>query len=130
MRILIADADKSVRDILQSFLWDEGHEVEIAADGAECLAILRDFVPDVFVLDRNLLWGDCDEVLDLLGNDSELSQIPVILLETPAAVSPEMTNSSIVGRLQKPFRLREMQTKLQTLWEMNDSRSIRQVNVD
>ena len=52
MRILIADNDEPRLGIVQSYLWDHGHEAEIAVDGLECIAILREFVPDVLVLDQ------------------------------------------------------------------------------
>src|SRR5438128_10427648 len=93
MRILIADRDEAALEILQSFLWEHGYETEIAGDGLECVAILREFLPDVLVMDRDLLWGGSDGVIASMRKDPRLANMPVILMgnynpfKEPCAVS-------------------------------------------
>ncbi len=53
-RLLVAHSDEAFLGICQSFFWDEGFEVEVAADAAECLAILPEFDPDVLMLQHGL----------------------------------------------------------------------------
>jgi DNA-binding response OmpR family regulator len=107
VRILVADMDEELLELLQSFLWDRGHEAEIAADGLEFLITLRVFQPDVLVLDQKLLWGDSDELVTVLGEDPTLSGIPVVLI-TGEATADEFDATvmpSMIGWLPKPFRL-------------------------
>jgi len=53
----IAESDEAFLTIIQAYLQRFGLEVAIASDSLECRAILRDFAPDVLVLDCELLWA-------------------------------------------------------------------------
>ncbi|MBI3468422.1 MAG: hypothetical protein HY000_35925 [Planctomycetes bacterium] len=110
MRVLIADSDEFFLELLQSYLWGHGHEAEIALDGLECITVLRDFVPDVVLLERELRWGGSDGVMAWMWDDPTRSEIPVILIadknsredfDLPA-------NQRVVGWLQRPFRFRDL----------------------
>ena len=110
MRILIVSPDEGFVEILQAFLWDHGHEGEIACDGLECITVLREFQPDLLVLYDDLPWGGSEGVLAWLREQPVLSEIPVILVTEPGA--REHSNGGvaapIVSRLQKPFRLNDL----------------------
>lgn len=105
MRILVADADQAFLEILQSYLLSRGHEAEIASDGLKCIAIMRNLVPDVLVLESGLLWGGCDGVMAQMQDDPLLSHIPVILIADAQEVFDALTNLAVVAWLRKPFRL-------------------------
>ncbi len=107
MRVLIADGDIPFLGMLQSFLRDGGHEIEVAADGLGCRSVLRDFVPEVLVIERDLLWGGSDGVLAVMRDDPDLVEVPVILITNRRGdVRPDWCAiPPIAGSLQKPFRL-------------------------
>ena len=50
-RILVADDNRAVRDLLAAVLREEGHDVRTAADGAEALAVAGDWRPEIALLD-------------------------------------------------------------------------------
>lgn len=105
MRILIAEMDETTLEIFQSFLWDCGHEVEIATDALECMAIAREFVPDVLVLDQGLLWGGSDGVMAEMSHSPILQGIPVIVIAAQRETNDDLLNPQIAAWLRKPFRL-------------------------
>ena len=112
MRVLIADRDAPLLEALQSYLWDCGHEAEIATDGVECSLILDEYTPDVVVLADDLLWGGSDGVMAKMSESSLLSHVPVIRIEeTTHDGSSEAPRSGlhctppVVGRLPRPFRI-------------------------
>lgn len=109
MRVLVADTDEVVLEIIQSFLWDRGHEAEVACDGLECISILREFAPDVLVLDQDLLWGGSNGVLAQMNDDPLLPLIPVILT-AQGQIDDELIALTClpVACLQKPYRLGEL----------------------
>lgn len=108
MRILIADADRSFLENFQSYMWDNGYDVETATNGLECDAILYRYVPDILVIDRELLWGGCEGVLAQMQADSTLSQIPVVILVANTDDEYQgLSNPSVVAWMQKPFQLRD-----------------------
>lgn len=57
MRVLLADGDKEFLDVAQDYLSTLGHEVYIARNGLEAVAGLRRGLPNVVVLEQELLWG-------------------------------------------------------------------------
>lgn len=118
MRVLLADGDVDQLECLQSWLWDCGHEAEIAADGMECCATLPEFLPDVVVLERDLLWGGGAGVRDLMREDPALAGIPVILV-ADGGFAPEdyesLSDPPIAGWLQKPFRPSDLLSQLATV---------------
>jgi CheY-like chemotaxis protein len=119
VRILIADNDDFLLDTLQSFLWDRGHEAEIAADALECVTVLHEFVPDVLVLADELPWGGADGVMACMQDDPTLSRTAVVLLASNGA--PESSAASSRSVLRKPFRLGELLFKLESLAETTRS---------
>jgi len=108
MRILIADSDHTFLEAFQSYMWDNGYDTETATNGLECSAILYRFVPDVLVIERELLWGGCDGVLAKMQDEPTLSQIPIVVLIANSNDEYEsLSNPNVVAWMQKPFQLRD-----------------------
>lgn len=107
MRILIADGNDVLLDLLESFLRDRGHTVTTARNGLECAMELRRFVPDVMLLERNLLWGGSDGIIALMRDQLGAATPPVILMTDrhEAAHDDDSSPSRGVESLTKPFRL-------------------------
>lgn len=114
MRVLLADPDSEFLQIVHSFLWDRGHEAEIAVDGLECISMLREFLPDILVIDQDLLWGGSEGVLEQMDEDLQLSKIPVILTaDGKPANKSDATSRTPVACLPKPYRLNELLSHIQ-----------------
>ncbi len=63
IRILVVDDDPGVRAFVRRALEAEGYEVAEAADGAECLRVVRQVPPDLIILDLYMPEKDGLEVL-------------------------------------------------------------------
>lgn len=50
-RILVVEDDAGLRETLAEVLADDGHDVQVAADGEAALAALPDWTPELIVLD-------------------------------------------------------------------------------
>lgn len=111
MRVLIVDSDEEFLEILQSFLTKHGHETEIASNGLECMEILRVIPPEVLVLDDELLWGGYDDIMTLMSEDPDLSQIPTILIgdDNPHHCLSLSLLKQVFKTLRKPFHLAELE---------------------
>lgn len=105
--VLLAEADRELRYAYHWFLTRHGFDVETAADGLDCLAKLRRFVPDLVVLDLELPWGGGDGVLGVIREDTRFGPIQVLL--TSAGASPEVLDKlaapPVIKTLTKPFPL-------------------------
>ena len=80
IRVLMADPDESLPPVYGASLGEEGFEVVPARSGLECVARLRESVPDVLVLEPQLPWGGGEGVLALMGESPDLAMVPVMIL--------------------------------------------------
>ena len=114
MRVLIADGDEVLMGVAQCYLARHGHEVKTATNGLECVALLRRDVPDVVVLQRELLWGGSDGIRAFMQQVPRCSEIPVILTSDDEV--PEefcFASPPLAAQLQKPYRLEVLLSHLQ-----------------
>ena len=80
VRILIAEPDGFVSASYRDCLCQRGATVDTATTGLECLEKLREFAPDVLVLEPDLLWGGGDGVLAVIHEQPELRPAFVMLV--------------------------------------------------
>jgi DNA-binding response OmpR family regulator len=114
MRVLIADTDEAFVELLLPFFWRHGYGAEIASDGLDCMAILRNLQPDVVVIEAGLLWGGSDGVIALMNEDPTLFDIPVIVVADSRAEAESGSNLRPIRWLQKPFGLGELLRQIQS----------------
>jgi DNA-binding response OmpR family regulator len=85
-RILTIDDDASVRNVLHRGLSYEGYAVEVAENGEVGLALARERLPDLVVLDRMMPGLDGMEVLRRLrAVDAKLPVIMLTGMDAPAS---------------------------------------------
>ena len=103
-RLLVAEDDRSVCDLIRAYLQMAGHEVMIARDGAEALEKARSVRPDAMVLDINLPQIDGFTVLERMAATPSLRP-PVLVLTARHAAADVRRAVSLGARdfLAKPF---------------------------
>ena len=79
-RILIADDDRKLLDMLALHLKNAGYEVILAQDSYRALESARRLSPDLMVLDVNMPAGDGFSVQERLNKISDVNKMPVIYL--------------------------------------------------
>lgn len=79
-RILIADDDPFLRELLKHKLAAAGYIVIVAEDGSDALAQCREHMPDLAVLDAMMPISDGFEVLRRLKSDPATAAVPIIML--------------------------------------------------
>lgn len=80
IRVLMADPDESLHPVYREPLSREGFVVDMALSGLECVARLRERIPNVLVLELQLPWGGGEGVLAMMGEIPALLNIPVMVL--------------------------------------------------
>jgi len=116
MTILVVDDERAVRESLRRALELEGYDVELAVDGEEGLARLRQGVPvDAVVLDILMPRVDGLEVCRTLR--SEGNSVPVLMLTARAEVDSRVAglDAGADDYLPKPFALAELLARLRAL---------------
>jgi DNA-binding response OmpR family regulator len=79
-KILIAEDDPSIRDLLTQILRLEGYAVEAHAEGAGALASLKAGAPDAVVLDLMMPNVDGLELLNHIRSEAATTTLPVVIL--------------------------------------------------
>lgn len=82
MKILIIEDDEFFQKFYSSKLKDAGFEVEAGRDGNEGLAKIKDFKPNLILLDLIMPNKDGFEVLSTMSQTPTYKNIPVLVFST------------------------------------------------
>ena len=77
-RVLIADDDKQMREMLSELLADEGYEVANACDGAEAISLLREQPTDLLITDIIMPNQEGVETIRIVSSDFPETKIIAI----------------------------------------------------
>ena len=95
-RILLVEDNEMNRDMLTRRLQRRGHEVLIAVDGADGVAVAQLQLPRLILMDMSLPVVDGWEATRLLKADPSTSDIPIIAL-TAHAMSEDREQALAAG---------------------------------
>ncbi len=114
MKILVADDDTELRDLLAFALRQAGYLVIPAADGAEALRAFDDEQPDLLILDVNMPRLDG---LEVLRRVREQGPTPVLLLTVLAGEADEVRGLDLGADdyMTKPFSPRTLLARVRAL---------------
>lgn len=113
-RVLVADDDPSIRQLVCTIVKREGFDVDCAADGIEAVAFLERHEYAVILVDLMMPRLDGFGVIEWLKSHPPSTK-PVILVITAYAdqkfkqVDPEL----VAGVLRKPFEVADLGTLVQ-----------------
>lgn len=96
-----------------------GFQILSCASGAEALAQVRQFAPDMILLDLELPQMDGIELLHQLSRLVDLQRTPVVLLtghNEPGDLA-ELRHLGVRQLLLKPFDPLQLATQLNAIWE-------------
>ncbi len=80
MKILVADDEPTIHDILGQLLPAAGYEVLHATDGNQAILLARDSHPDLILLDLVMPESTGLEVIRKLKADPNLMDIPILIM--------------------------------------------------
>jgi two-component system response regulator MprA len=112
----VVDDERAVRDSLRRALELQGYQVDLAADGAEALALLEaNGQPDAVVLDILMPGLDGLEVCRRIREEG--NEVPVLMLTARDAVGDrvEGLDAGADDYLVKPFALEELLARIRAL---------------
>ena len=108
IRVLVADDEKNLRELVVRELARKGHQVEGVGDGEEALARLRDAPHDVVVLDMRMPRKEGLDVLRELQGFPEQPQVIVMTGFQDVASAVEAMKLGAYDYLTKPTRIEEL----------------------
>lgn len=79
-KILIVEDDRYISKMYQLKLSLEGYEVEVAENGRQGVDKVKEFMPDIMLLDLLMPELDGFEVLKIVKGDEATKNIPVLIM--------------------------------------------------
>jgi len=113
-KILIADDDPDIRDVLKITLSSENYETIEAVNGEEAIQIIRSKPLDLALLDYNMPKLDGRQVCNLVKKDLLLQYLPVIMVTGKGEVSDRVggIDAGADDYIVKPFEPQELLARI------------------
>lgn len=121
-RVLVVDDEPALSDLVSMALRYEGWETQVAGNGSEALTVIREFVPDVLVLD--IMMPDLDGLEVLQRLRAEGDGVPVLFLTARDSLQDRLTGLDTGGDdyVTKPFSLDELVARVHALVRRSSTR--------
>jgi two-component system OmpR family response regulator len=115
VRVLVVEDECDLAEVLSGVLRYEGWQVRTAGDGAEALAVAREFQPDAVLLD--VMLPDIDGLEVLRGLRADAPEVCVLFLTARDALEDRIAGITAGGDdyVTKPFSLEEVVARLRGL---------------
>jgi two-component system, cell cycle response regulator DivK len=109
-KILIVEDNENNRSLFRDILSFHGHQVTVASDGAEGVALARQLMPDLVLMDIQMPGMDGMTAGCLLKGDPATSKLKVIALTSFAMQGDEekFLEAGFDAYLSKPISTREL----------------------
>jgi DNA-binding response OmpR family regulator len=114
-RILLAEDEQQIGDMVAFKLTNSGHQVVRAVDGEAALAAAERDRPDVIILDVMMPLVDGFAVLGRLKANPDLRTIPVIMLTARGQERDVLSGlqAGAADYIVKPFSLKELLARVE-----------------
>ena len=116
-KILIAEDERDIRDLITFTLGFAGFEVVAAANGEEAVNLARQEIPDLILMDVRMPRKTGYEACALMKADAKLKDIPVIFLSAKGQDSEIQTGlqAGAADYLLKPFAPDQLTERIQSV---------------
>lgn len=116
-RILVADDDRQINRLVQSYLERAGYEVRTAFDGEQALHLMRAEQPDMVVLDVMMPGRDGFELVRLARADRHLAALPILMLTARVEDVDKLKGLDLGADdyLTKPFNPQEVVARVRAI---------------
>ena len=113
-KILIADDEQEIRELLDNFLTGQGYEVVLASDGNQALQLASEENPQAIILDIKMPGLDGLEVCKRLKEKEQTRLIPVIVITGFEDNKIEALNLGADDFVNKPFDMAEISARVKS----------------
>ena len=123
MRILIADDERNIRELLRDELASSASRVAVAENGRKALELLEKEEFDVLLLDINMPEMDGIEVLKKLNGQDIPTEVIILTAHATIQTAVEAMKLGAYDYLLKPFKIAELLPVLEKAYEKKKLRS-------
>lgn len=104
-KILVVDDSATVRKLISSKLEKSGHEVVSAVDGVDAMEIIKEFTPDLILLDIMMPKLDGYQVCKLIRTNELTKDVPIVMISGKDGFFDKVRGrmAGTTGYITKPF---------------------------
>lgn len=113
-KILLADDEQNITNVLKSYLEREGYKIYVANDGKQAINLFKNFEVDLIVLDLMMPYFSGEQVCSIIRKES---RIPIIML-TAKIGEDNLVKGIDLGAddyIEKPFSPKEVVAKVKAV---------------
>jgi CheY-like chemotaxis protein len=116
-KIVFCEDDPMIQKLIKAAMRDTGHEVHMAVDGQEGLALIRKVRPDLVFSDVSMPNVDGYQLGDALKASPDTAHIPLVFVTASVqrAQIAEAERHGGAGVLPKPFTMAELRKRVSDL---------------
>jgi DNA-binding response OmpR family regulator len=114
-RVLVVEDEESILASLEFLMRQEGYDTRVARDGDAAVDCLREFRPDLVILDIMLPGRNGVEVCRFVREEATLAHTRVLILTARGGVPDAATASAADAYVSKPFSTRELVMRARAL---------------
>ena len=118
-KILIADDERDIRDLVAFTLKFAGHEVVVASNGEEALKLAPEVMPELILMDVRMPRMTGYEACQKMKEDERIKNIPVVFLSAKGQEAEIQTGMQVGAEeyLLKPFAPNELIDRVSQILE-------------
>lgn len=106
--VLVVEDDKDLVYIYRTALAQAGHQVEMARNAQEALAVLQQATPDLVFLDMNMPDENGTRVIEYIHSNGRLRQTQIVVITADDQWRKRIKTGKIARFLVKPVRIADL----------------------
>lgn len=116
-KILIAEDERDIRDLITFTLRFAGHDVVAAANGEEAVIKARETIPDLIMMDVRMPKMTGYEACKVMKGEAAIKDIPVVFLSAKGQEAEVQTGieAGAVEYILKPFSPDQLTERVKTI---------------
>lgn len=107
-KILVIDDDTDILEAIQMVLASGGYESEVTTKEEKTYQLIKDYKPDLIILDILLSGNDGRHICKSLKSDVLSKQIPIILISAHPTAGGSIKECGANGFIAKPFSVNDL----------------------
>lgn len=122
--IMIVDDSPTEVHVMKTALEKHGFETMSAADGSECISLVREMRPDLILMDVVMPGINGFQATRTLSRDPQTASIPVVMITTKAQETDRVwgMRQGAIDYLVKPVAEAELVAKTREVLEQSEGR--------
>lgn len=114
-KILVCDDALEILEVINIILSENGYQVETIDECTNLIAKIKEFEPDLILLDLWIKRCDGREVAKQIHSDPEISDIPIIFVSALNELDKIADEANVQGFIKKPFEIDDLLAKVEAV---------------